>query len=161
MRPDPTNAMRLKTLLTSLLLASPLAAAPAQDFDLDDVKRIVTELETVSPRNPNYVYPLQIRVAPSPSINAAAGYMWNESDPDTKYALLEVTQGLLDAPGQPFWDPDANRALFTTLEETVRHTANRQLVRVPHNINDPAFAELIVKTFRSFHAAPRRTAKGA
>ena len=36
----------------------------------------------------------------------------------------------------------------------MRPTANRQLVRVPMNINDPAFADLVVKTFRSFHARP-------
>jgi uncharacterized protein (UPF0261 family)/ABC-type branched-subunit amino acid transport system ATPase component len=60
----------------------------------------------------------------------------------------------LDAPGQPFWDPAADKALFDALEGTVRQTANRQLVRVPLHINDPAFADLVVKTFRSFHASP-------
>ncbi|MEO1105217.1 MAG: Tm-1-like ATP-binding domain-containing protein, partial [Pseudomonadota bacterium] len=75
--------------------------------------------------------------------------------------LPEGGVSLLDAPGMPFWDPAANAALFTTLEETVNQTANRQLVRVPNNINDPEFADLVIKTFRSFHSAPRRHAKGA
>ena len=78
-----------------------------------------------------------------------------------RFFLPEGGVSLLDAPGQPFWDPAADRALFETLEATVRHTANRQLVRVPHNINDPAFADLVVKTFGSFHATPVRHAKGA
>ncbi len=83
-----------------------------------------------------------------------------------RFFLPEGGVSLLDAPGQPFWDPEANRALFRTLEDIVRATANRQLIRVPHNINDPAFAELIVRCFRSFHhdnaATPaRRSAEGA
>ncbi|MEO9530077.1 ABC transporter permease [Roseibium sp.] len=67
----------------------------------------------------------------------------------------------LDKPGGPFWDPAANKALFETLEQTVRTTANRQLVRVPHHINDPEFAELVTKTFRSFHARPAQPARKA
>jgi len=78
-----------------------------------------------------------------------------------RFFLPEGGVSALDAPGQPFWDPEADRALFDTLEETVHQSANRKLVRVPMNINDPDFAELVVKTFRSFHTAPRRAAKGA
>ena len=67
---------------------------------------------------------------------------------------------LLDAPDQPFWDPQADAALFAALEETVNQNATRQLIRVPHNINDPEFAALIVQTFRTFHTAPRRKTAG-
>ncbi|MEL7089050.1 MAG: Tm-1-like ATP-binding domain-containing protein, partial [Planctomycetota bacterium] len=88
------------------------------------------------------------------------GAKLNQMTGPVRFFLPEGGVSLLDAPGQPFWDPDANDALFRTLEATVTHTANRQLVRVPHNINDPEFADLIVKTFRSFHSQPRR-AKGA
>lgn len=63
---------------------------------------------------------------------------------------------MLDAPGMAFWDPQADAALFQTLENTVRATANRQLIRVPHNINDPEFADRVVQTFGSFHAVPKR-----
>ncbi len=68
-----------------------------------------------------------------------------------RFFLPEGGVSALDAPGKPFWDPAADQALFTTLENTVRATAARQLIRVPHNINDPAFADLVVKTFRQFH----------
>ncbi|MEL6641096.1 MAG: ABC transporter permease [Pseudomonadota bacterium] len=77
-----------------------------------------------------------------------------------RFFLPEGGVSLLDAPDQPFWDPEANRVLFQTLEATVNVTANRQLVRLPHNINDPEFADLVVRTFRSFHSQPR-SAKGA
>lgn len=77
-----------------------------------------------------------------------------------RFFLPEGGVSALDAPGQPFWDPDANKALFVTLEQTVRTTANRQLIRTPHNINDPEFSALVIKTFRSLHTQPR-LAKGA
>ena len=89
------------------------------------------------------------------------GERLNEMTGVVRFFLPEGGVSLLDAPGQPFWDPQADAALFNALEDTVRQTANRQLVRVPHNINDPEFADLIVKTFRSFHASPRRQAQGA
>ena len=76
----------------------------------------------------------------------------NEMNGVVRFFLNEGGVSALDAEGQPFWDPEANKALFASLEETVRPTVNRQLVRVPHNINDPEFADLVVKTFRSFHA---------
>ncbi|WP_136660700.1 ABC transporter permease [Nitratireductor sp. XY-223] len=89
------------------------------------------------------------------------GERLNRMNGVVRFFLPEGGVSLLDAPGMAFWDPQADAALFEALEETVRQTANRQLVRVPHNINDAEFADLIVKTFKSFHAAPRRRANGA
>jgi uncharacterized protein (UPF0261 family) len=89
------------------------------------------------------------------------GEKLNKMNGVVRFFLPEGGVSALDAPGKPFWDPAADKALFTTLEQTVRQTANRQLVRVPMNINDPAFAALVVKTFRSFHARPQQPAKRA
>lgn len=89
------------------------------------------------------------------------GEKLNRMNGVVRFFLTEGGVSALDAPGQPFWNPAANKALFAALEETVRQTANRQLVRVPHNINDPEFAELVVKTFRSFHARPSQPARRA
>ena len=66
----------------------------------------------------------------------------------------------LSAPGQPFHDPAADAALFAALEETVRQTGQRQLIRTPHNINDPEFAELVVATFHSLHGSALKRAAG-
>ena len=88
------------------------------------------------------------------------GEKLNQMTSAVRFFLPEGGVSALDAPGNAFWDPEANRALFQSLEQTVNATANRQLVRVPHNINDPEFADLIVRTFRSFHGQPRQ-AKGA
>lgn len=89
------------------------------------------------------------------------GEKLNQMNGVVRFFLPEGGVSALDAPGQAFWDPTADHALFTALEETVRATANRQLVRVPHHINDPEFAELVVKTFRSFHARPVQPARRA
>ena len=53
----------------------------------------------------------------------------------------------LDAPGQAFWDPEADAALFTALETHLVQTADRRLVRVPCHINDPLFARTAVEQY--------------
>ena len=89
------------------------------------------------------------------------GEKLNRMNGPVRFLLPEGGVSALDAPGKPFWDPAADKALFETLEQTVRQTAHRKLVRVPQNINDPAFADLVVRTFRSFHSRPSRPARRA
>lgn len=88
------------------------------------------------------------------------GQRLNQMTGPVRFFLPEGGVSLLDAPGQPFWDPEADAALFRALEETVRPSSSRQLIRVPNNINDPEFAQLAVKTFREFHSAGRRASVG-
>ncbi|WP_407180815.1 ABC transporter permease [Bradyrhizobium sp. STM 3562] len=76
------------------------------------------------------------------------GERLNQMDGPVRFFLPEGGVSALDAPGQPFWDPEADAALFCALERTVRQTSNRQLIRANQNINDPAFAANIVSTFR-------------
>ncbi|MCA9218390.1 MAG: Tm-1-like ATP-binding domain-containing protein [Planctomycetales bacterium] len=59
---------------------------------------------------------------------------------------------MLDAPGQPFYDPAANEALFTTVEQQLHVDDHRRIVRVPHHINDDAFASALVEHFESIHS---------
>jgi uncharacterized protein (UPF0261 family)/ABC-type branched-subunit amino acid transport system ATPase component len=77
------------------------------------------------------------------------GERLNQMDGPVRFFLPEGGVSALDAPGQPFFDPDADAALFRTLERTVRQTGNRQLIRVKQNINDPEFASTVVSAFRS------------
>ena len=77
-----------------------------------------------------------------------------------RFFLPEGGVSLLDRPGEPFWDPEADGALFRALEETVRQTSERRLVRTPENLNDDAFADLVLGTFREIHNAPVRRAIG-
>jgi uncharacterized protein (UPF0261 family)/ABC-type branched-subunit amino acid transport system ATPase component len=76
------------------------------------------------------------------------GERLNQMDGLVRFFLPEGGVSALDAQGQPFWDLEADAALFKSLERTVRQTGNRQLIRVRHNINDPEFASSIVDAFR-------------
>ncbi|HEU0148559.1 MAG TPA: Tm-1-like ATP-binding domain-containing protein, partial [Bradyrhizobium sp.] len=90
------------------------------------------------------------------------GERLNRMDGPVRFFLPEGGVSALDAPGQPFWDPEADAALFTALEQTVRVTGNRQLVRVRRNINEPEFASAIVSAWRGLAGrtgARRRVAR--
>jgi uncharacterized protein (UPF0261 family)/ABC-type branched-subunit amino acid transport system ATPase component len=77
------------------------------------------------------------------------GERLNQMDGPVRFFLPEGGVSALDARGQPFWDPEADAALFRALERTVRQTGSRQLIRVKQNINDPEFASTIVSAFRT------------
>lgn len=76
------------------------------------------------------------------------GEKLNRCNGPVRFLLPEGGVSRLDTPGQPFHDPDADAALFEALESTVQQNAGRRLIRLPHNINDPAFADALVAQFR-------------
>lgn len=65
------------------------------------------------------------------------------------FLLPEGGVSALDAPGMAFHDPEADQALFAALEAHWRPGPRRRLVRLPHHINDPAFADRAVAEFLS------------
>ena len=90
------------------------------------------------------------------------GERLNAMDGPVRFFLPEGGVSALDAPGQPFWDPDADIALFRALDQTMRQTSNRQLIRLRRNINEPEFATALVAAFRSVvgrASARRRVAR--
>lgn len=84
------------------------------------------------------------------------GERLNRMEGPVRFFLPEGGVSSLDAPGKPFNDPAARKSLFDALEATVRQTATRQLIRLPQNINDPAFSAAMVAAFQSFHDSPRK-----
>jgi uncharacterized protein (UPF0261 family) len=76
----------------------------------------------------------------------------NRMQGPVRFFLPEGGVSLLDAPGQPFHDPAADAALFETLEAKVEQTADRRLIRLPGNVNDPTFASALVTAFREIAA---------
>ncbi|MGE8941583.1 Tm-1-like ATP-binding domain-containing protein [Leptospira interrogans] len=50
---------------------------------------------------------------------------------------------MLDAPGQKFYDPDANAALFAAFERFFTASETHRLVSIPHHINAPAFVDAV------------------
>jgi len=79
------------------------------------------------------------------------GERLNRMEGPVRFFLPEGGVSGLDVAGGAFFNPEANAALFTALERTVRQTTARQLIRVPYNVNDPKFADAIVQAFRSLH----------
>lgn len=64
-----------------------------------------------------------------------------------RFFLPEGGVSALDAPGQPFWDPVADQALFSTIEQGFRSGPDRKLVRLPYNVNDPRFSDALVAAY--------------
>ena len=71
----------------------------------------------------------------------------NACDGPVRFLLPEGGVSLIDAPGQPFHDPDADDALFATIEATWCRPAGRAVERVAANINDETFAEAVLAAF--------------
>nr|WP_314426218.1 Tm-1-like ATP-binding domain-containing protein [uncultured Erwinia sp.] len=72
----------------------------------------------------------------------------NRCEGEVRFLIPEGGFSVLDAPGQPFWSAEADRAFITTLESDLIQTARRKIVRLPWNINDPRFANAAVEQFR-------------
>ena len=89
------------------------------------------------------------------------GERLNRMEAPVRFLLPEAGVSALDAPGQPFHDPTADAALFKGLEQTVRRTSSRQLIRLPHHINDPQFAAALVDAFRALHGNGRQQRRRA
>ena len=75
-----------------------------------------------------------------------------------RFLIPEGGVSAIDKPGQPFHDPEADRVLFSAIEQHFRGGVERKLVRVPHHINDDAFADALVAAWHDAQraATPRR-----
>jgi len=72
------------------------------------------------------------------------GQRLNQMEGPVRFLLPEGGVSMLDKPGAPFHDPEADAALFEAIEKTVRPTAKRRVERVRANINDAAFVDAVV-----------------
>jgi uncharacterized protein (UPF0261 family) len=73
----------------------------------------------------------------------------NRCEGEVRFLLPENGVSAIDAPGQPFHDPDADAALFGALEAAFQPTEKRRLERLPLHINDPDFSAALVERFRA------------
>jgi uncharacterized protein (UPF0261 family)/ABC-type branched-subunit amino acid transport system ATPase component len=84
------------------------------------------------------------------------GGRFNQMEGAVRLLLPEKGVSMLDSPGQPFCDPEADNALFESLERTVRQTSRRKIERIDANINDAKFVDAVVDAFTTIHPrAPR------
>ena len=70
-----------------------------------------------------------------------------------RFLVPEGGVSMLDAPGQPFWDPQADRALFDAIERHFRPAPQRRLQRLPFHINAPEFADALAAALHEAAAA--------
>ncbi|KAK9284124.1 hypothetical protein L1049_023291 [Liquidambar formosana] len=61
--------------------------------------------------------------------------------------LPEKGVSALDAPGKPFYDPEATFTLINELQRLIQTNENQQVKVYPYHINDPEFANALVDSF--------------
>lgn len=71
----------------------------------------------------------------------------NRSTAPVLVLIPEKGVSMIDAEGQVFWDPEADKALFEEFESALEQTATRQIRRLPLHVNDPEFSEALVAAY--------------
>jgi uncharacterized protein (UPF0261 family) len=71
----------------------------------------------------------------------------NRMQGPVRFLIPEGGVSGVDAPGMPFWDPVADKALFDSISTNFRSGTNRKLIRLQNHINDPAFSDALVANF--------------
>jgi uncharacterized protein (UPF0261 family) len=90
---------------------------------------------------------MRTTVEENTAIGAFIASKLNACNGPVRFLLPEGGVSLIDAPNQPFHDPEADEALFAAIEANVEQTPNRQVSRVPANINDEAFVQAALAAF--------------
>ncbi|GIT07713.1 MAG: hypothetical protein CM1200mP30_13430 [Pseudomonadota bacterium] len=75
----------------------------------------------------------------------------NQMTGPVRFLIPEGGVSSLDAPGQAFHDPEADKALFDSLYNSFQQTSQRKLLRVPAHINDQDFAEALVNALNEIN----------
>jgi uncharacterized protein (UPF0261 family) len=81
-------------------------------------------------------------------IGAWIGNRLNTCDGPLTILIPERGVSALDIEGGAFFDPDADAALFQSLERMLIPTAGRRIERLPLHINDPQFAAALVAAWQ-------------
>ncbi|CAN7653219.1 Tm-1-like ATP-binding domain-containing protein [Neorhizobium sp. LjRoot104] len=76
----------------------------------------------------------------------------NRMDGAVRFLLPLQGVSAIDAPGQPFHDPAADEALFSTIRAGWQTAPNRQLVEIDAHINSPEFAAALAANFHDITA---------
>jgi uncharacterized protein (UPF0261 family) len=92
------------------------------------------------------------------AIGAWIGERLNRMNGPVRFLIPELGLSGIDAPGKPFHDPEADRALFDAVTRTVNQSTQRQVIRVPAHVNEPAFATALVTAFHGIAEPVRKRA---
>jgi uncharacterized protein (UPF0261 family)/ABC-type branched-subunit amino acid transport system ATPase component len=73
----------------------------------------------------------------------------NQMSGPVRFFIPELGMSALDARGKPFHDPEADQALFSVIERDFRVGSDRKLIKLKYHLNDPEFADALVREFHS------------
>eukprot|EP00257_Ricinus_communis_P017725 XP_015576238.1 uncharacterized protein LOC8273361 [Ricinus communis] len=71
----------------------------------------------------------------------------NKSISKIRVCLPQKGVSALDAPGKPFYDPEATATLLNEMQRLIQTNENRQVKVYPYHINDLEFADALVNSF--------------
>lgn len=72
----------------------------------------------------------------------------NQCHGEIRFIIPEGGISALDNESQPFWDPNANAALFSAIAKNLHVTNKRKLIKAPYHINSPEFSQLVAEQFK-------------
>jgi uncharacterized protein (UPF0261 family) len=78
----------------------------------------------------------------------------NRCEGAIRFLIPERGVSAIDAEGMPFFDPDADHALFDAIEATFQPAPGRRIERLPFHINDAAFADAVVAAYGELADGP-------
>ena len=78
----------------------------------------------------------------------------NRCQGPVRFLLPEKGVSALDIQGGPFYDPDADAALFGAIERTVVATEKRRVIRIDHHINAADFVAVALDHFNEITDRP-------
>ena len=142
---------------TGLPYVASVGALDMVNFGARDTVPEKLRARTFVVHNPNVTL-MRTIVEENRAIGQWIGERLNQMNGPVRFLLPQGGVSSLDAPGQPFHDPEADAALYAGLEATVRQTPQRQILRVPGNINDASFAQAVVAAFRAITSQLQRRA---
>ena len=99
------------------------------------------------PHNPNVTL-MRTSPAECTDIGRWIAARLNRCEGPVRFLIPERGVSALDIEGGAFFDPAADAALFSAIEDTLVQTERRQLQRLPFHINDAGFAEAALAAFR-------------
>ncbi len=106
---------------------------------------------TFYPHNPNVTL-MRTTVEENGRLGEILAQKLNASEGPVSVVFPRKGLSMIDAPGQPFWLPEADEALFASLKSNLR--PDIPLIELDCNINDPMFAERCARTLLQ-HIADR------
>lgn len=98
--------------------------------------------------NPNVTL-MRTTAAESREIGVWIASRLNDAQGPLRILIPEKGVSALDIDGGPFFDPEADAALFDAIDETLEPAPDRRVERLPLHINDPDFAIVATDTFKS------------